>query len=31
MDKSEILKRANEYIAAEKDTRFSDEVKELIA
>ena len=31
MDKSEIMKRANEYIAAEKDTRFSDEVKELIA
>ncbi len=31
MEKSEILKRANAYIAAEKDVRFSDEVKELIA
>ena len=31
MDKSEILQKANAYIAAEKDVRFSDEVKELIA
>lgn len=31
MDKSEILKRAKEYIAAEKDERFSKEVEELIA
>jgi len=30
MDKSEILKRAQEYIAAEKDERFSNEIKELI-
>ena len=30
MDKAEILKRANEYIAAEKDVRFCNEVKELI-
>ena len=31
MDKSEILKRANEYISQEKDTRFSKEIEELIA
>lgn len=31
MDKSEILKRAKEYIAAEKDERFSKEVEDLIA
>ncbi|MCQ2575518.1 MAG: phospho-sugar mutase [Treponema sp.] len=31
MDKAEILKRAKEYIAAEKDERFSKEVEELIA
>ncbi len=31
MDKSEILKRAKEYIAAEQDERFSKEVEELIA
>ena len=31
MDKTEILKRAKEYIAAEKDERFSKEVEELIA
>ncbi len=31
MDKNEILKRAKEYIAAEKDERFSKEVEELIA
>ena len=31
MDKSEILKRANEYISEEKDTRFSKEIEELIA
>ena len=30
MDKSEILKRAQEYIAAEKDERFSNEIKDLI-
>ena len=30
MDKSEILKRAKEYIEAEKDQRFSNEIKELI-
>ena len=30
MDKSEILKRAKEYIEAEKDERFSNEIKELI-
>ena len=30
MDKSEILKRTQEYIAAEKDERFSNEIKELI-
>ena len=31
MDKSEILKRAEAYIAAEQDARFSNEVKDLIA
>ncbi len=31
MDKEEILKRANAYINEEKDERFSNEVKELIA
>ncbi len=31
MDRQEVLKRANDYIAAEKDVRFSDEVKALIA
>ena len=31
MDKSEILKRAKEYISEEKDTRFSKEIEELIA
>ena len=31
MEKEEILKRAKEYIAAEKDERFSKEVEELIA
>ncbi len=31
MEKEEILKRAKAYIAAEKDERFSKEVKELIA
>ena len=31
MDKEEILKRAKAYIEAEKDERFSNEVKELIA
>ena len=31
MDKSEILKRAKEYISQEKDTRFSKEIEELIA
>ncbi|MCQ2582439.1 MAG: phospho-sugar mutase [Treponema sp.] len=31
MDKAEILKRAKEYIAAEKDQRFSKEVEDLIA
>ena len=31
MDKSEILKRAAAYIAAEQDARFSNEVKDLIA
>ena len=30
MDRSEILKRAKEYIEAEKDERFSNEIKELI-
>ena len=30
MEKSEILKRAKEYIEAEKDERFSNEIKELI-
>ncbi|MCQ2592908.1 MAG: phospho-sugar mutase [Treponema sp.] len=30
MDKSEILKRAEAYIAAEQDKRFSDEVAELV-
>lgn len=30
MEKEEILKRANDYIKAEKDERFSAEVKELI-
>lgn len=30
MDKSEILKKAQEYIATEKDERFSNEIKELI-
>lgn len=31
MDKAEILKRAKEYIAAEKDERFSKEIEDLIA
>lgn len=31
MDKSEILKRAKEYIAEEKDERFGKEIEELIA
>lgn len=31
MDKNEILKRAKEYIAEEKDKRFSKEIEELIA
>lgn len=31
MDNSEILKRAKEYIAEEKDKRFSKEIEELIA
>lgn len=31
MDKAEILKRAKEYIAAEKDERFRKEVEDLIA
>lgn len=31
MDKSEILKRAKDYIAAEKDERFRKEVEELVA
>ena len=31
MDKEELLKRANAYIEAEKDERFSNEVKDLIA
>ncbi len=31
MDKNEILKRAKEYIAAEKDERFSKEIEDLIA
>ena len=31
MDKAEILKRAKEYIAEEKDERFSKEIEELIA
>lgn len=31
MDKAEILKRAKEYIAAEKDVRFSKEIEDLIA
>ena len=30
MDKNEILKRAQDYIKAEKDARFSKEVEELI-
>lgn len=31
MDKAEILKRASDYIAAEKDERFRKEVEELVA
>jgi len=31
MDKNEILKRAKDYIAAEKDERFSKEIEDLIA
>lgn len=31
MDKAEILKRAQDYIAAEKDERFRKEIEELVA
>ena len=30
MDKNEILKRANDYISAEKDEKFKKEVEELV-